>query len=351
MPGVVVLAGDLGGTKILLELSRCEGGSLEVLFGRRYAAARYAGIESVLRAFLDEFSASGATPTGIDRACFGVAGPVAGERVKLTNLPWTIDAAELARRFGIGSVQLVNDFAAAAHGIDELRPEALVTLQAGEPVDRGTRAILGAGTGYGAAYSIWTDAGYRVIGGEGGHIGFAPADELQAALWRDIGSREGRVSVEHVVSGPGLLRIYDFLKRTAQLAESRTLRAALGAGAGPEAISQHALAAGDPLALAALDTFIRCYGAAAGDHALCLSARGGVYIAGGIAAQILPRLATGGFIAAFNAKGAHTALMAAIPVRIVTDPCLGLIGARRLAAREPDDPKPAFRRQAPRSLT
>ena len=332
-----VLAGDLGGTKILLELSRARGNAVEVLFERRYAAAQYAGLEAILRVFLAEFAARGEAPPDIEQACFGVAGPVTGKRVRLTNLPWEIDTAALEQHLGIGSVLLVNDFVAAAHGLDELGPQALVTLQAGERVEHGNRIVLGAGTGFGVAYSIWTEGGYQAVAGEGGHAGFAPADGTQGALWRDIAGREGRVSVEHVVSGPGLLRIYDFLRRTAGPSESEALRAALDAGAGPEVISElamgeHAGGAGDPLALAALDVFIACYGAAAGDHALALLARGGVYVSGGIAPKILPRLAAGGFVAAFNAKGPQAELMRRMPVHVVTEARVGLLGARRLAA-------------------
>lgn len=334
-----VLAGDLGGTKILLEIS--SGDTQQVLHRALYRAADFRGFAEVLRAFLDDCSASGAPAASVASACLGVAGPVTGRQVKITNLPWALDADALENEFQIASLTLVNDFVAAVQGVGQLQPQHLSRLQAGEPLPRGTRVVLGAGTGFGAAHAIWTEAGYQASAGESGHIGFAPADELQAALWRDIYLREGRVSLEHVVSGPGLVRIYEHLRRKSRSAEAEDLRAALDAGGGPAAISAHALDGGDPLALAALDLFISCYGAAAGDHALSLMARGGVYIAGGIAAKILPRLAAGGFAAAFEAKGVHRALMASFPLHVVTDPQLPLIGARQLALRALADRTPA----------
>ena len=323
-----VLAGDLGGTKILLELSSAD--SPTVLHSARYAADRHADFPAVLRAFLAEHAAAGAPPR-ILGACFGVAGPVAGRQVKFTNLPWVLDADALEHAFAIGQVALVNDFVAAVHGIDDLPPQGLKQLQAGEPLAHGTRLVLGAGTGFGAAHAVWAGEGYRANAGESGHAGFAPADEAQGALWQDVFHREGRVSVEHIVSGAGLLRIYEHLCRNARGAESAGLRAALAAGGGPAAISMHALDGGDTLALAALDLFIACYGSAAGDLALGLMARGGVYVAGGIAAKILPRLAAGAFGAAFEAKGVQRALMGRFPLHVVTDPRLPLLGARRLA--------------------
>ena len=328
-----VLAGDIGGTKILLELSRAD--TLQVLHAGLYSAAEHTGFGAVLGAFLHGVSSAGVGPLHIDSACFGIAGPVTGKRVRLTNLPWLIDAEALMREFPIDSIALVNDFVAAAHGVDDLGPGSIIRLQAGESAEQGTRVVLGAGTGFGTAYSVWADGGYQAAAGEGGHAGFAPADEVQAALWRDIFLREGRVSIEHVVSGPGLSRIYDYLMRTSKLSESAALRTQLDAGRGPAAISAHALEGGDALALAALDLFIACYGAAAGDQALALMARGGVYVAGGIAAKILSRLAAGGFAAAFGAKGVHSALLARIPLHVVTEPRLGLLGARRLALRNP----------------
>ncbi len=325
------LAGDIGGTKVLLQLSAAGAGDdpeQGVLFERRYASSKYASLVEVVRAFLFEYADGAGSTEPIQRACFGIAGPVSGGRVRVTNLPWSVDTRELSDAFGISRVRLVNDFEAAAHGIDALDREALVTLQAGEPEAHGHRVVIGAGTGLGVAYSVRTGAGWCAIAGEGGHMGFAPADEIQAELWGEIRVIEGRVAVEHVVSGPGLATLYDFFNRRAGANSGQLLSAA-----DARAIITRARAGRDPAAEAALGVFAACYGAIAGDHALAVLAHGGVYICGGIAPGMLPELAAGGFLASFLAKGAHAALMHRIPVHVVTDTRLCLHGARSLAGR------------------
>lgn len=297
----MILAADIGGTKSLLAL--CDGGP--PLFERRFASGEFAGPEALLARFFDEARAALGATARPDAACFGVAGPVAGGSARLTNLPWTVDAAALGRRFGIARLRLLNDFAAAAWGIDALGPGDLATLQAGEPREGAPRVILGAGTGLGIAYAFRAAAGYVPAAGEGGHCAFAPADERQLELWTYLHERLGRVELEHVLSGPGLARIHEFLG---------------GAPCAPEAVSGEAL-----------DLFIACYGAAAGDLALGVLARGGVYIAGGIAPRILPRLAAGGFLAAFRDKGAFSDIARRMPVHVVTSERLGVLGAARAA--------------------
>jgi glucokinase len=304
-----VLCGDIGGTKTLLAIVAVAGGRLELVLERRYADRDFAAFGDLVRTFRDEARIE------VERACLGVAGPVDGRRVAVTNFPWEIDADALEAILG-APVALANDFVAAAHGIDVLAAADVATLQAGEPVPRAPQLVIGAGTGLGVAYRVWQADRYAVIGGEGGHAGFAPADERQAGLWRAVHAGLGRVSVEHVVSGPGLARIYDFL------------RAGRGAALAPEEIA----AASDPLARAAVDLFLECFGAAAGDHALAILARGGVWLAGGIAPKVLPRLTGGAFLAGFGAKGAHAGLMARFPVNVVLNPRLGLLGAAKLAA-------------------
>jgi glucokinase len=190
--------------------------------------------------------------------------------------------------------------------------------------------IIGAGSGLGVAYALPQGKRYQVMSGESGHAGFAPADDEQMRLWQTLHAQFGRVSVEHVVSGPGLVRIYEFLR--AALPEPPALKESVRAE-GAAAISRHALEHGDPIACRALDLFIACYGAAAGDHALTVTARGGVYIAGGIAPKISSRLAAGGFMAAFNAKSAHAQMTRRMPVQVVTTERLGLLGAALIAAR------------------
>jgi glucokinase len=211
----------------------------------------------------------------------------------------------------------------------------LATLQEGEPLADAPRVVLGAGTGLGIAYVVRDAAGDRTVSGEGGHGGFAPTDPDQIALWQYLHERVGRVTLEHVLSGSGLMRIYDFLLERGTHAESPALRAALAEGDVPAIITRAALEQGDPLAGAALDLFIACYGAAAGDHALNVMARGGVYVAGGIAPKILPRLAAGGFAAAFNDKARFAEATRRMPVHVVLNERLPLLGAAR-AALVPD---------------
>ena len=295
----MILAADIGGTKSLLALFEGAAPAFEL----RLASAEFADFESLLARFLDEArTALGAAPA-IEAACLGVAGPVRGGIVRVTNLPWTIDAARLAGRFALGSLELMNDFAAAAWGVGALAPQDLVTLQAGAPLAGAPRAVLGAGTGFGVAYVV----NGVPVPGEGGHGGFAPAGVEQEALWRFLHERLGRVQVEDVVSGPGLARIHEFMT---------------GERVAPE-----------DAAPAALDLFVTCFGAAAGDHALNVMARGGVYVCGGIASKVLPRLAAGGFLAAFNDKGAFAEHTRRMPVHVVTNERVALLGAAAAAAR------------------
>jgi len=326
----VILAGDVGGTKALLLLASVRQGRLQPVLERRYAVASFADFSAMLACFLEECRQHGARRLRLARACFGAAGPAANGRIQMTNLPWRLDAAAIAAEFGIARVSLVNDFAAAAAGVAMLAPRDSVMLQRGIAVPQAARVVIGAGTGLGVAYALPQGSHYRIVAGEGGHAGFAPADDEQMRLWQALHARFGRVSAEHVVSGPGLGRIYEFLR--AELPEVAALRESLRSE-GVAAISRHAIDHGDALACRALDLFIACYGAVAGDHALAVTARGGVYVAGGIARQILGRLKAGGFIEAFNAKGAHAHMNRRVPVRVVTTERLGLLGAALIAAR------------------
>ena len=309
----MILAGDIGGTKTLLALAGDDG----IAFERRYPSQDWNEFPTLLRAFLDDagFSAS------ITAACFGVAGPVEDNRAKVTYLPWTIDGRALAQDFGIGRVEVVNDFAAAAQGVATLQPDDLVTLQEGHPRPQAPRLLIGAGTGLGVAALIPEGDGWRTVGGEGGHIGFSPANEEQQAVWQHLARPGSRVTAENIISGPGLAAIYDSLTkvspRDTAIADPAEIVAA---------------ASSNPLAGRALDLFIAAYGAFAGDLALLFMARGGVYLGGGIAPKILPRLQAGGFVRAFRARGAHAGLMSGFPIRVITNERLGLLGALSIAA-------------------
>lgn len=312
--GRLVLGGDIGGTKTLLALAGDDGIVLE----RRYCSRDWADFPTLLRAFLDE---AGSGADGIASACFGVAGPVDENRAQLTYLPWTLDGPALAGAFGLGRVVVVNDFAAAAQGVAALRPGDIATLQAGRPLDRAPRLLIGAGTGLGVAALLPEGAGWRTVGGEGGHIGFSPADEAQLAVWRHLYRPGGRVTAENVISGPGLAAIYESLRKVSPGGTAIADPAEIAAAA--ETV---------PRARQAIDLFIAAYGAFAGDLALLFMARGGVYLGGGIAPKLLPHFRGGGFVRAFRSRGPHAALMPDFPIRLVLDERLGLLGALAIAA-------------------
>jgi glucokinase len=324
----VILAGDIGGTKTLLALFEDGAPRLE----RRYRSGEFASFDAVLERLLDDAKAELGVKPVIDRGCLGVAGPVIGQRSDVTHLPWTLDADRLAERFAIERMALLNDFAASAYGIDALTREDVVTLQAGALLPNAPRVLIGAGTGLGVAYLLHDGRQYRVFASEGGHTGFAPRDARQCALWRTLHEAYGRVEAEHVVSGPGLERIYRHLRASPPAAPGGDTPNKASTPDRAAAIVRAALEAGDPLALEALDLFVDCYGAVAGDQALNLVARGGVYVAGGVAPKILARIVSGRFIAAFNDQGAFADLACSMPVHVVVNERLGLLGAERVAA-------------------
>ncbi len=287
---------------------------------RRVTAADFSDFASALGVFLDENP--GHT---ITQACFALAGPVAAgqHRAALTNLPWVIDAEAIGQRFNLPRATLVNDFAAAAMGAVTAPAESVVTLQAGSANQRygqAPRLVVGAGTGLGMAIVLPESQqqgqgqrqGWRILAGEGGHVAFAPANEQQAELWHFLHRRYGRVTWERVVSGPGLSAIHEFLT---------------GEILAPEVIAQ----ANSVATAHSLGLFLAAYGAFTGDMALASMAQGGVYLAGGIAAKILPALQGAEFMTAFCDKAEHRAIVSAIPVHVCIDPSLGLRGAALLA--------------------
>jgi len=320
-----VLAGDIGGTNARFRLAPA-GRPAAPTHERVLAVSGYAAFEDALAAFLRE----AAVPVP-RRAAFAVAGPVQGATAKLTNAPWTIDAGAVARRFGIAHVRLANDFAAAAAGIEHLPAGSFAPLQPGERDADAPRLVIGAGTGLGVAFAVPGPGGTRILAGEGGHVPFAPQDDDERALHAFLSADHDRVIAEHVLSGAGLVRLHAFA------------RARLGAAAGGSDALPHGAASvaelarsGDPAAQRALALFCAIFGAVAGDHALTLMTRGGVYVAGGIAPKLAATLADGRFVAAFRAKGVHATLMASLPVDLVLDERLGLTGAAALAAAQRD---------------
>lgn len=320
-----VIAGDIGGTKTLVALAEVDGDRVRVLDEARYDSQSHGSLDEIVARF-----AAGRDVAGLP-AGFGVAGPVVDERCVTTNLPWVIDARTLGRPQGLARVALCNDFEAAARGVVAVAPEHRVALQPGVAVPGAPEVVIGAGTGLGEATRLARDGREYVLPGEGGHADFAPRDEREVGLLRFLQARHGRVSVERVVSGPGLVAIHEYLA-----AEGRAVPAAVRDAMAREdpaaVIGQLAVSGGDSTCVEALELLLGAYGAEAGNLALKLLARGGVYLAGGIAAKVLPVLQKGRFLEAFLDKGRMRPLLAPIPVTVITDPGLGLLGAARLAA-------------------
>ncbi|MDQ4146589.1 MAG: glucokinase [Pseudomonadota bacterium] len=324
-----ILAGDVGGTKVLLQL--CEiGGALRVIATRSYSSRRYDELASIITQFLAEASKDAEPPAA---ACFAVAGPVRDQKAKVTNLPWMLDAQQLAAALGMKHVLLVNDMHGVGYGIGTLGVADLEVLQAGEPETGGTRVIIAAGTGLGQGAMVWQQDRYVMLTTEGGHADFAPRDELEIDLLRYLLARHGQVSCEMLLSGRGLMRIYEFLRDNKRVAQPAWLAEALHEAIDPAAVISTAALDVDPPAIAvlALDCFIRAYGAQAGNLALTFLATGGVYIAGGIALKIATALRSGAFIQAFKRNATMQALLEKVPVSIIKTPEVCLLGARQLA--------------------
>jgi len=329
-----LLAADVGGTKVAVSLAVAGAAARpEIVAQQVYACREFAGLQPLLENFL-KLPVVAERRGEIAAACFAVAGPVASNSTTLTNLGWAIDGNALAVKLRLPEVRLMNDFSAAGRGIGRLAPGEIETLQAGNPVARASRLIIGAGTGLGVGLLTWQDDGYAVHASEAGHADFAPVDELQDRLLAHLRRSFGRVSYERVVSGPGLMRIFSFLQETGAGIPSKQLQEALKQRVDTaEVISEFAMARLDPLAVRALELFVSIYGAFAGNLALTTLARGGVYVSGGIAPKIAPTLKEGAFLHAFVHKGRFSDLLAAMPVRVVMNPHVGLYGALLEAAR------------------
>jgi len=301
-----LIAGDIGGTKTLLRLVDDD----QVVTEQRYASGDYATFDAMLK----QFVALAGAP--VDAACFAVAGPVLENRAEVTNLKWLIESAALQRDFTIKRVALINDFYAVALGVPLLRAEDRLVLHAGSRAEHAPIAILGAGTGLGEAILAW-DGQWNVVPSEGGHADFAPQNELQSRLMLSLIERYGHASWERVCSGMGLVNIYEFLG---------------GRGADPAKIAE-LCDEGDALATQTFEIFVDIYGAEAGNMALRILSRGGVFLAGGIAAKNSKHFTDGRFMTAFLRKGRFRELLEAMPVEIIVNEKVGLLGAAEMARR------------------
>ena len=323
----MILSGDIGGTSTRLALFEAKA-PLRSVAQVRYPSRSYAGLLDIVR----EFTA--AHPHPVHAACFGIAGPIREGRVETPNLPWIIEASHLAAQLSLTRVTLLNDLEANAWGVFTLKEDDVATLAAGMPANDGNAAILSAGTGLGEAGYHWDGSSLRPFASEGGHSDFAPHDDLTIELFRWLHRRHGHVSWERVVSGPGLVNIFTFLRDARHQTASKELVEAMRAGDAAAAISKAALDESCELAVRALDLFVALYGAEAGNLALKMKATQGVWVGGGIAPKILPRLTRPGFLEAFYDKGRFRAFLEAIPVRVILNDATALRGAAWRALSE-----------------
>ena len=317
----MILAGDVGGTKVHLGLYDFTEGKLNCTRDTQYPAREYSGLEEIVKEFLGADTATA--------ACFGVPGPVRNGRLRLTNLPWTLDSRELAAGLAIQHVFLINDLEANGYGIAELSADQIYTLSEGDAGQTGNRALIAAGTGLGEALLIWNGHIHVPNPSEGGHSDYAPRNEDEIDLLRFLKQKyNGRISFERVISGMGLTSIYEFLREVRGMEEPAWLAERIAAVHDPNAvITELALAAKSEICEKALDMFVSAYGAEAGNLALKVLSVGGLYIGGGIAPRILEKLKDGTFIKAFTDKGRLSQLLINMPVRVILESKAALLGA------------------------
>ncbi len=317
----VFLAGDIGGTKTHLAIVEVDGTQVRIEREATYPSRDYATLEGLLQKFL----ADAAAPPR--HAAFGIAGPVQGRVVQTTNLPWCIDADALQRQFGLAHCSLLNDLEATAHGLPALGKDDLLTLQAGAPDACGNAAVIAAGTGLGEAGLYWDGQRHRPFATEGGHASFSPGDELEMTFFLYLKQQFGHVSWERVVSGMGLLSLYQFLCLHRRAETPHWLSKEMREGDAAAAIADAALAGRDEICVETLHWFVRLYGAEAGNLALKTMSRGGLYLGGGIAPKILPLLQDGVFLDAFLNKGRMRPLLETMPVRVIRNDRAAMFGA------------------------
>ncbi len=323
---VRVLAGDIGGTKTRLAIIDVDGVELDIRVEETFPSQEHASLRAIIQQFIR------AHPEPVGAACFGVAGPVRNNVAKATNLPWHIDAAELAERFGIARVSLLNDLEANAWGIQALGDEDIFELHPGAEDASGNAAIIAAGTGLGEAGMYFDGKVLRPFATEGGHTDFSPNSDQEIELLRYLKQQYAHVSWERVLAGPGLVHIHDFLRYAKQSDTPAWLAEAMRAGDPAAAISRAAQARRDDICEESLELFVHLYGVEAGNLALKHMASGGVYIGGGIAPKILDWLKGEEFISAFRGKGRMRPLLERIPVRVILNDRTALYGPAVYAA-------------------
>ncbi len=333
----MILAGDIGGTHTRIGLFEVLEDKLHLAIERVYPSREHKGLEEIVSVFLSN------QPVTLEGACFGVAGPVLNRQVSTPNLAWVVNATNVAKSAGLEVVWLINDLHAHASGIDDLTPSDVVALNDAPP-QPGNAGLIAAGTGLGEAGLYWDGLRRQAFPCEGGHSDFAPRSDLEIALLRYLLDRFGRVSYERVLSGPGLVNIYEFFRDSgtepepAWLAEQRRGTEDVAA-----LISQYGMSGKAAICERALDVFVSIYGAEAGNLALKLLATGGIFVSGGIAGRILPKLQAQDFRNGFVSKGRMQPLMERIPLRVIVNDGVGLLGAARYAFEKAKMEKPTGR--------
>jgi glucokinase len=345
----MLLAGDIGGTKTILCLVNSENAKdgqtvpqQNTLYEKYYPSQEFSDLVPIIQQFFAEAQQKLGQEITVKKACFGIAGPVVNNTSELTNLSWSLSGDRLQQELSLDRVSLINDFAAIGYGILGLKKEDLYTLQDIEAKPQTPMAVLGAGTGLGEGFLVPLDSGkYGVFSSEGSHADFAPRNSLEFELLTYIQDKYQlpRVSIERVVSGMGITAIYQFLRHKYPNQESEKLAQVYQAWEIEKnvdlsaEVSKAALENNDPLCQQTMEIFIEAYGAEAGNIALKLLPYGGLYVAGGIAPKILPLMKNGAFMKAFQAKGRMTSLLSQMPVHIILNPKVGLIGAALRAAQ------------------
>jgi len=326
-----ILSADVGGTKTQLQLSHLSDGIIQTLRTEKFSSQEYPSFTHMLTEFLTD-------KVTIDSACFAVAGPVKHDEnyseANITNLPWIINSSNLESQLEIKSVALINDFEAIGYAIEHLPPDDFVTLQEGQKSQNTVKAIIGAGTGLGQAIMVHNGQDYDVLCTEGGHVDLAANSEIEMALLQQLKTQYSHVSYERVLSGQGLINIFEFLLDKNRVRNNIDNQNILHAQDIAAEISITAEQKSNSVACQAMSLFMKIYGAQAGNLALTCLANGGVYIAGGIAAKNLSAFDDNGFITAFNEKGRMQTLTQNMPVRIIKNQSCGLIGATHFAYRK-----------------
>ena len=347
----MILAADIGGTKTHVALFDWKTERVDPERERTYFSKDFTSFDEILSDFLtppkpspevvesdDPSTPADGPPVEaplprIDFGCFGVAGPCVGNRCHTTNLPWIIDGDELAKKFGIPSVKLLNDLEANAYGLLALRPDEVEVLNAGtRPKEPAALALIAAGTGLGESVLVWHGSQYHPMPSEGGHADFAPNSDVEMELLRYLRTSYLHVSWERVLSGAGLHAIYEFLRDTKKN-EPTWVAERVKVGDPAAVIAEIGLSRGAEICVQALDLFTAIYGAEAGNLALKALSLGGVYVGGGIAPKLLPKLKEGGFVRSFINKGRYKRLLSGIPVKVIVNPKTALIGAASAGAR------------------